>query len=33
VETTRAQFDSLLPKPGERLYVRPRQVRVFLDHQ
>jgi sulfate transport system ATP-binding protein len=33
VETTREQFESLLPKTGERLYVRPRQVRVFLDQR
>jgi sulfate transport system ATP-binding protein len=31
VETTREQFESLRPTPGERLYVRPRQVRVFVD--
>ncbi len=31
VEITREQFEALHPKPGERLYVRPRQVRVFLE--
>jgi sulfate transport system ATP-binding protein len=30
VETTREQFESLHPATGERLYVRPRQVRVFV---
>jgi len=33
VEITRERFESLLPKTGERLYVRPRQVRVFLDQR
>jgi len=31
VEATRDQFESLQPKPGERLYVRPRQVRIFVE--
>ncbi|HET9314963.1 MAG TPA: TOBE-like domain-containing protein, partial [Vicinamibacteria bacterium] len=31
VETTRERFESLQPAPGERLYVRPRQLRVFVD--
>jgi sulfate transport system ATP-binding protein len=31
VETTREQFEALHPTPGERLYVRPRQVRVFVE--
>jgi sulfate transport system ATP-binding protein len=31
VETTREQFESLRPASGERLYVRPRQLRVFVD--
>jgi len=31
VEITREQFESLHPSTGERLYVRPRQVRVFVD--
>jgi sulfate transport system ATP-binding protein len=30
VETTREQFEALQPKAGEPLYVRPRQVRVFV---
>jgi len=30
VETTRETFESLHPTTGERLYVRPRQVRIFL---
>jgi len=30
VETTRDPFEALGPKPGERLYVRPRQVRIFV---
>ncbi len=30
VETTREAFGALQPKPGERLYVRPRQVRIFV---
>ena len=30
VETTREPFEALGPKPGERLYVRPRQVRIFV---
>jgi sulfate transport system ATP-binding protein len=30
VETSREQFEALHPAAGERLYVRPRQVRVFL---
>jgi sulfate/thiosulfate transport system ATP-binding protein len=31
VETTREQFDALHPTTGERLYVKPRQVRVFVE--
>jgi sulfate transport system ATP-binding protein len=31
VETTREQYEALHPKPGERLYVKPRQVRIFVD--
>ncbi len=31
VETPRERYDSLTPQPGDRLYVRPRQVRVFVD--
>ena len=31
VEMPRERFDALQPMPGERLYVRPRRVRVFLD--
>jgi len=31
VETTRERFESLRPEPGERLYVRPRQVRIFVE--
>jgi sulfate transport system ATP-binding protein len=30
VEATREQFDALRPVPGERLYVTPRQVRIFV---
>jgi sulfate transport system ATP-binding protein len=31
VETTREQYQKLHPTTGERLYVRPRQVRVFVE--
>jgi len=31
VETTREQYRTLHPATGERLYVRPRQVRIFLE--
>lgn len=31
VETTRGQFEALQPKTGERLYVKPRQVRIFVE--
>jgi hypothetical protein len=31
VETTRESYDALQPKPGERLYVTPRQVRIFVE--
>jgi sulfate transport system ATP-binding protein len=31
VETTREQYEALHPKTGERLYVTPRQVRVFVE--
>jgi sulfate transport system ATP-binding protein len=30
VEATREQFDALRPTAGERLYVTPRQVRIFV---
>jgi sulfate/thiosulfate transport system ATP-binding protein len=30
VETTRDQFEALHPKTGERFYVTPRQVRIFV---
>ncbi|HEY8231369.1 MAG TPA: sulfate ABC transporter ATP-binding protein [Vicinamibacteria bacterium] len=30
VETSREQFEALRPAAGEKLYVRPRQVRVFV---
>src|SRR5215471_7688650 len=30
VETSREQFEALHPTAGERLYVKPRQVRVFV---
>ena len=30
VETTREQFLALHPKAGEQLYVKPRQVRIFV---
>jgi sulfate/thiosulfate transport system ATP-binding protein len=33
VETTRESFEGLDPKAGERLYVRPRQVRIFVEGQ
>jgi sulfate transport system ATP-binding protein len=31
VETPRERFEALDPRPGERLYLRPRRMRVFLD--
>jgi sulfate/thiosulfate transport system ATP-binding protein len=31
VETTRAHYDALQPRAGERLYVKPRQVRIFVE--
>jgi sulfate transport system ATP-binding protein len=31
VETAREQFEALQTKTGERLYVKPRQVRVFVE--
>jgi sulfate/thiosulfate transport system ATP-binding protein len=31
VEATRQQFEALQPAAGERLYVKPRQVRIFVD--
>jgi sulfate transport system ATP-binding protein len=30
VEATRERFETLRPRRGERLYVKPRQVRVFV---
>jgi sulfate transport system ATP-binding protein len=33
VETTRENFEALHPTTGERLYVRPRQVRIFVEGQ
>jgi sulfate transport system ATP-binding protein len=30
VETTRDHYEALRPKMGERLYVKPRQVRIFV---
>jgi hypothetical protein len=30
VEIPRERHDVLTPRPGERLYVRPRRLRVFL---
>jgi hypothetical protein len=30
VETTREQFEALHPSAGERFYVKPRQVRIFV---
>jgi len=30
VETTRERYEALRPQAGERLYVRPRQVRIFV---
>jgi sulfate transport system ATP-binding protein len=31
VEATREQYEALHPRTGERLYVRPRQVRIFVE--
>ncbi|HEV7502373.1 MAG TPA: TOBE-like domain-containing protein, partial [Vicinamibacteria bacterium] len=31
VETTREQFEALRPATGDRLYVTPRQVRIFVE--
>ena len=31
VEITRDEFDALHPQPGERLYVKARQVRIFVE--
>jgi hypothetical protein len=31
VETTREEFDALHPNTGERFYVKPRQVRIFVE--
>ena len=31
VEVAREQYDALNPKIGERLYVRPKRIRVFVD--
>jgi sulfate/thiosulfate transport system ATP-binding protein len=31
VETTREQFEALRPQAGELLYVKPRQVRIFVE--
>jgi len=31
VEATREQYEALHPTTGERLYVRPRQVRIFVE--
>ena len=31
VETSREHFDALGPKTGERFYVKPRQVRIFVE--
>jgi sulfate transport system ATP-binding protein len=31
VETTRERYAALTPMPGERFYVTPRRVRIFLD--
>jgi sulfate transport system ATP-binding protein len=31
VEVTRDEFDTLHPQTGERLYVKPRQVRIFVE--
>jgi sulfate/thiosulfate transport system ATP-binding protein len=31
VEATREQYEALHPTAGERLYVRPRQVRIFVE--
>jgi sulfate/thiosulfate transport system ATP-binding protein len=31
VEATREQFEALRPATGEQLYVRPRQVRIFVE--
>ena len=31
VEITRDEFDALQPQPGERLHVKARQVRIFVE--
>jgi hypothetical protein len=31
VETAPDRFEALAPRTGERLYLRPRRVRVFVD--
>jgi sulfate transport system ATP-binding protein len=31
VETTRERYETLDARPGERFYVTPRRVRIFLD--
>ena len=31
VESTRESYDALQPRTGERLYVTPRQVRIFVE--
>jgi sulfate transport system ATP-binding protein len=33
VESTRQQFEALQPTSGERLYVKPRQVRIFVEQE
>jgi hypothetical protein len=33
VELARDKFEALAPRPGERLYVRPRKLRVFVTGQ
>jgi sulfate transport system ATP-binding protein len=33
VELARDNFEALAPQPGERLYVRPRKLRVFVTEQ
>jgi sulfate transport system ATP-binding protein len=32
VEATRTQYEALHPRAGERLYVKPRQVRIFVEN-
>jgi len=31
VDVTRQRYEEMQPQPGERLYVRPRTMRVFVE--